>query len=162
MQNTKANFWIKLHPPTTKAMIIPMISFYPIQLVNVSATLFLYAHDEEFFKEMYNNLIHTIHVLMQVGVGNPLAGDQGQLHDETHHIPSQHKVRSVLVKPAVHTMSFFESTLLNTESTKVSPAVQHHSALLNNGDKQEVLFSLLWTILLKILLLHKDAVEIIC
>jgi len=25
-QNTKANFWIKLHPPTTKAMITPMIS----------------------------------------------------------------------------------------------------------------------------------------
>jgi len=110
---------------------------------------------------MYNNLIHTIHVLMQVGVGDPLAGDQGQLHDETHHIPSQHKVRSVLVKP-VHTMSFVESTLLNTESTKVSPVVQHHLALQNNGEKQEVLFSLLWTILLKILLLHKDAVEIIC
>jgi hypothetical protein len=127
----------------------------------VSATLFIYAHDEEFFKEMYNNLIHAIHVLMQVGVGDPLAGDQGQLHDETHHIPSQYKVRSVLMKP-VHTMSFVESTLLNTESTKVSPAVQHHSALLNNGEKQEVLISLLWTILLKILLLHKDSVEIIC
>jgi len=48
-QNTKANFWIKLHPPTTKAMIIPMISFYPIQLVNVSATLYSFMHTTKSF-----------------------------------------------------------------------------------------------------------------
>lgn len=94
---------------------------------------------------------------MQVGVGDPLAGDQGLLH-ETHHIPSHNKVRSVLVKP-VHTMPFVESTPLNTESTKLSPAVQYPSALLNNGEKQEVLFNLLSTILLKMLLLHKDALD---
>jgi len=41
--------------------------------------------------------------------------------------------------------------------------VQYPSALLNNGEKQEVLFNLYYgpCILLKILLLHKDAVEII-
>ncbi|KXG21499.1 NAC domain-containing protein 10 [Sorghum bicolor] len=47
----------------------------------------------------------------EVGVGNPLVGDQGLLH-ETHHIPSQHnEVRSMLVKP-VHTMPSVESTPL--------------------------------------------------
>jgi hypothetical protein len=96
---------------------------------------------------------------MQVGVGNPLVGDQGLLH-ETHHIPSQHnEVRSMLVKP-VHTMPSVESTplehridqIIACSAISLSPPEQR-------SENQEVLFNLSWTILLKMLLLDKDALD---
>jgi len=36
---------------------------------------------------------------MQVGVGDPVSGDQGQVHGNNHHIPSQNHVQSVDTEP---------------------------------------------------------------
>jgi hypothetical protein len=36
---------------------------------------------------------------MQAGVGDQVSGDQGQVHGNNHHIPSQHLVQSVRMEP---------------------------------------------------------------
>jgi len=61
---------------------------------------------------------------MQVGVGDPVSGDQGQVHGNNHHISSQHHVQSVDKEP--------DTTL---------------SLALSTGVFSSVLF---WTIVLKI------------
>ncbi|KAJ1262033.1 hypothetical protein BS78_09G076000 [Paspalum vaginatum] len=68
----------------------------------------------------------------EIDVGDQVAFDQGQQHNN-HHIPSQHHhIPSVNAKPVL-TKSFAVSTTSNTVSAVVPPAGQHALALLNNG-----------------------------
>ena len=112
------------------------------------------------FLETYNLTICGL--ILQVGVvGGQVADDQGEKRDNRH-IPSQHNVLSDLHAKPVPTMSFHVvGTPLNTVSTAISPEAQDRSvvldsrfyypAILRRNEKNQVLFSLFFTRLPKIL-----------